>query len=265
MSTLDCFTPAQVEAAIEEAAVVKAAMPFTKAFVLALFAGAFVAFGGLFYTVFISDATLTWGAQRVVGGLCFCLGLVLVLICGAELFTGNALMVCGLNSGKIRVRGMLRNWAIVYVGNLMGALVVVALVVGAQLYELNDGAVGQTMVRIATSKITPAWQVLFFRGVLCNVFVCLAVWIGFAGRTVVDKVAGILLPIMAFVACGFEHCVANMYFLPMGALMAGAGAGTAAVSLEGIALNLFVVTLGNIVGGALLVGCGYWFAYRRRV
>ena len=267
--TTECLAPAAIEAKAEAAAVTKAALPVGKMFVLAMLAGAFIAFGGLYFTVFLSDTALSWGPQRVVGGLCFCLGLVLVLICGAELFTGNALMICALASDKIDVRGLVRNWVVVWLGNFAGALLVALLVYLAEIYKLNGEAVATTMVSIAAGKVTPDWGTLFFRGILCNVFVCLAVWIGFAGKTVVDKVVGILLPISAFVACGFEHCVANMYFLPIGAVMAASGygadiTGAAALDAVGIAYNLSAATLGNIVGGGLLVALSYWYVYHTR-
>ena len=267
--TTECLAPAQIEAKVEAAAITKATMPAGKMFVLAMLAGAFIAFGGLYFTVFLSDTALSWGPQRVVGGLVFCLGLVLVLICGAELFTGNSLMVCALASGKIDVRGLMRNWAIVWLGNFAGALIVAAIVFFARIYQMNGEAVATTMVSIAAGKVTPDAVTLFFRGILCNVFVCLAVWIGFAGKTVADKVVGILLPISGFVACGFEHCVANMYFLPMGAAMVANGygadiAGSASLNAAGIFYNLAFVTLGNIVGGAVLVALAYWFVYHRK-
>ena len=250
------------------AGVTKANLPVAKAFLLAMFAGAFIAFGGLFFTVFLSDSTLGWGAQRVVGGLCFCLGLVLVLVCGAELFTGNSLMVCALKSKKITLVQMLKAWVVVWVGNFVGALFVF-LVYMAGIYKLNGEAVANSMVSVAAGKVTIDWVTIFFRGILCNIFVCLAVWIGTAGKTVVDKVVGILLPIAAFVACGFEHCVANMYFLPMGAVMHACGygadvAGADALNAAGIAFNLSAATLGNIVGGAVLIALGYWFVYAKK-
>ena len=264
----ECLAPAEIEAKVEGVGVTKAHMPVSKAFVLAMFAGAFIAFGGLFFTVVLSDTTLSWAPQRVVGGLCFCLGLVLVLLCGAELFTGNALMVCALRSRLIMPEELLRSWVVVWLGNLAGALVVVALVYLAGTYSLNGGAVATSMVSIAAGKVTLGWGEIFFRGVLCNVFVCLAVWIGFAGKSVVDKVVGVLLPISGFVVCGFEHCVANMFFLPMGALMASLGfggevAGAGALNAAGILYNLSASTLGNIVGGTLIVAMGYWFVYHR--
>ena len=265
----DCLAPAAIEAKTEAAGVTKANLPVAKAFVLAMFAGAFIAFGGLFFTVFLSDSTLGWGAQRVVGGLCFCLGLVLVLICGAELFTGNSLMVCALKSKKITLAQMLKAWLVVWVGNFVGALFIVFLVYMAGIYKLNGEAVANSMVSVAAGKVTIDWVTIFFRGILCNIFVCLAVWIGTAGKTVVDKVVGILLPIAAFVACGFEHCVANMYFLPMGAVMHACGygvdvAGADALNVAGIAFNLSAATLGNIVGGAVLIALGYWFIYAKK-
>ncbi len=265
----DCLAPAAIEAKTEAAGVAKASLPVAKAFLLAMFAGAFIAFGGLFFTVFLSDATLGWGAQRVVGGLCFCLGLVLVLICGAELFTGNSLMVCALKSKKITLAQMLKAWAVVWVGNFVGALFVVFLVYMAAIYRLNGDAVANTMVSVAAGKVSIDAVTIFFRGILCNIFVCLAVWIGTAGKSVVDKVVGILLPIAAFVACGFEHCVANMYFLPMGILMHACGYGADVASADalnaaGLALNLSVATLGNIVGGAVIVALGYWFIYANK-
>ena len=249
----DCLAPAAIEAKTEAAGVTKANLPVAKAFLLALF-----------FTVFLSDSTLGWGAQRVVGGLCFCLGLVLVLVCGAELFTGNSLMVCALKSKKITLAQMLKAWLVVWLGNFAGALFIVFLVYMAGIYKLNGEAVANSMVSVAAGKVTIDWVTIFFRGILCNIFVCLAVWIGFSSKTTADKVLGILLPISAFVACGFEHCVANMFFLPMGLVLNGLGFGAAgAVTLGGVAYNLVLATLGNIVGG-LLVGLAYWFIYHKK-
>ena len=187
-----------------------------------------------------------------------------MLICGAELFTGNVLMCAAKASGKISWGGMFKNWIIVWLGNLAGALVAVALVYFAQVWAMNGGAVGEAMVTVAAGKVTPDWVTLFFKGIMCNVLVCLAVWIGFAGRTVVDKVVGIILPIAAFVACGFEHCVANMFFLPMALILNMAGFGDPGImSMGGILYNLSAATLGNIVGG-LLVGMAYWFIYAKK-
>ena len=167
----DCLAPAAIEAKTEAAGVTKANLPIAKAFLLAMFAGAFIAFGGLFFTVFLSDGTLGWGAQRVVGGLCFCLGLVLVLVCGAELFTGNSLMVCALKSKKITLVQMLKAWVVVWVGNFVGALLIVFLVYMAGIYKLNGEAVANSMVSVAAGKVTIDWVTIFFRGI-CATSLC---------------------------------------------------------------------------------------------
>ena len=240
--SIDALGPAQTEAKAEALGVSKGSMPLSRMFVAGMLAGAFISFGAMFFCLFTSDSSLPFAVQRAGGGACFCLGLVLVLCCGAELFTGNSLMVCSLLSRKIGVGALLRNWVTVWLGNLVGSLVVVLLVYASQM----------------------AAGVIFAKGILCNVLVCLAVWIGFSARSVVDKVLGIFLPITAFVACGFEHCVANMFFLPSGFLMNSLGVGApGAVALGGVVGNILIATLGNIVGG-VAVGVAYWFAYRSR-
>ena len=201
----DALGPAEIEAKAETLAVGKAGMAGAKCFVLAMLAGAFIAFGATYFLVFLGDSAVPFAAQRMVGGICFSLGLVLVLCCGAELFTGNMLMVTGLASKKIKIGGLVRNWVIVWLGNLVGSLIVVALIYWCGVGSMNGGAVGDAMVSVAVGKVTPDWLVLMAKGIMCNVMVCLAVWIGFSARTVVDKVLGIMLPISFFVAAGFEH------------------------------------------------------------
>ena len=263
--SVNALTPAQVEEAVDVAAEKKVHTPLLRLLVSAMFAGAFIGFGALFFIVVTSDSALSFAAAKMLGGLAFCLGLVLVLCCGSELFTGNSLMVSGVAEHRIGFVEMLKNWAIVWIGNLFGALIAVALVAAAGILDLNSGAAGTTAISVATAKISPDWLTLFFRGILCNIFVCLAVRIGFAARSVADKVMGILLPITAFVACGFEHCVANMFFLPMGLVAKLSGYALPAsgnpdvVSVTGILYNISAATLGNIVGGALFVGLAYWF------
>ena len=260
----DALAPADTTAKAEAVGVTKAAMPPIRSFASAILAGAFIAFGAMYFCVFLGDPSIPFAVQRMVGGICFCLGLVLVLCCGAELFTGNVLLCCAKASGKISWGALARNWAVVWLGNFAGALVAVALIYAAQVYAMNGGAVGEAMVSVAAGKVSPDWLTLFFKGIMCNVLVCLAVWIGFSARTVADKVLGILLPISAFVACGFEHCVANMFFLPTGLLLNTLGIGAdGAVTLAGVLMNLSAATLGNIVGG-LLVGMAYWFIYRKK-
>lgn len=266
--TVDALGPAQIEAKAESLSVGKVALADAKCFVLAMFAGAFIAFGASFYAVCLGDPSLPFAAQRILGGLCFCLGLELVLCCGGELFTGNSLMVCGAKSGHISWTDMYKNWLLVWVGNLAGSLFAVILMYLSGLQNMNGGAVGDALVSIAVGKASLDWFTIVFKGVLCNIFVCLAVWIGYGARSTADKVVGILLPISAFVAMGFEHCVANMFFLGMGLACKAAGFGASIVGLENLTLggtcyNLFFATVGNIIGGALIVGLGYWYAYHK--
>ena len=261
----DALAPAATEAKAEAVGMTKASMGGAKCFVSAMLAGAFIVFGGMYFCTFLGDTTMAFGVQRLVGGLCFCLGLCLVLCCGAELFTGNVLMVCAKASKKIGLAGLLRNWGIVWLGNLAGSLVALAIIYLSNLQAMNGGAVGEAFVSVAAGKVALEPVTLFFKAVLCNILVCLAVWIGFSSKTTADKVLGILLPISAFVACGFEHCVANMFFLPMGLLLntvAGIGA-AGAITAGGVAYNLVLATLGNIVGG-LVVGLAYWFIYHKK-
>lgn len=260
----DALAPAAIEAKAETVGVTKASMPAAKCFVAAMLAGAFIGFGGMYFCTFLGDPTMPFAAQRMVGGICFCLGLTLVLCCGAELFTGNVLMICAKASGKIPWSGVFRNWSIVWIGNLVGSLLAMAVIYLTNLQGMNGGAVGEAFVSVAAGKVALDPVTLFFKAIMCNVLVCLAVWIGFSGKTVADKVLGLLLPISAFVACGFEHCVANMFFLPMGLVLNSVGFGAAgAITLGGVAYNLVLATLGNIAGG-LIVGLAYWFTYRKK-
>lgn len=261
----EALSPAATEAKAESVGVTKASMGAAKCFVSAMLAGAFISFGAMYFCVFLGDPSLPFAVQRVGGGLCFCLGLALVLCCGAELFTGNSLMVCARASRKISWGAMLRNWAIVWLGNLAGALLAVLLVYMANVQGMNGGSVGEAFVSVAAGKVSLNPAALLFKAIMCNILVCLAVWIGFAGKSIADKVLGILLPISAFVACGFEHCVANMFFLPMGLILNGVlGVGAAgAVTVGGVVFNIALATIGNVLGGAL-VGIAYWFIYGKR-
>lgn len=264
----DALAPDEVEAKAEQVGLAKAGMLPHRTFVLAVMAGLFIGMGGMYMLLIRSDASLPPVVLQLLGGLGFCLGLFLVIAAGAELFTGNCLMVCGALSKRYTWAKVLKNWGIVYVGNLAGSILLVALLFFAHFWALNDGAVGNTMMTVAASKITQDWVVLLFKGIMCNLLVCLAVWIGFASRTIVDRFVAIILPISAFVACGFEHCVANMFFLPMAFILKLSGfVATGSVSVDaidigGILYNLSAVTLGNIIGGALLVGVSYWVAYQ---
>jgi formate/nitrite transporter len=266
----NAYGPAEIQEAIETVGVKKANMPFTPSFMLAVVAGGSVGLGALYYTIVASDADLSFATIRVVGGLVFSLGLALVIVGGAELFTGNNLIVMAWASGKISTLQVLRNWAIVYCGNLAGSLGLVVLVLLSHHLDMNGGRIGLSILNTAVAKISPDMTTLFFKGILCNVLVCLGVWLAYAGRSVTDKIVGLILPISAFVAAGFEHCVANMYFLPLAWLLTvtgkvPAGFDASVITVPGIIHNLIPVTLGNIVGGAGLVGFIYWTIYRKDV
>jgi formate/nitrite transporter len=265
---LNAYSPAEIQDAIENVGVKKAKMPFLPSFMLAVIAGGSIGLGALYYTIVASDAGLSFATVRVVGGLVFSLGLAIVLVAGAELFTGNNLIVMAWASSKISTREVLRNWLIVYCGNFVGALGLVVLVLLSHHLDMNGGRIGLSILNTAVGKISPDLATLFFKGVLCNLLVCLGVWIAYAGRSVTDKIIGLLLPISAFVAAGFEHCVANMYFLPLAWLLTVTGKlpdgfDASVVTIPGIIHNLIPVTLGNIVGGSGFVGFVYWSIYRK--
>mgnify|MGYP002613149137 FL=1 len=265
--SIDSLAPAAIERKAESIGVTKNALTLSRLIPLALAAGFFIGLGGLYFTLFMADSSLSFAVQRFAGALMFSLGLALVIICGAELFTGNSLMIGALASRKIPVGGMLRNWIWVWIFNLVGAVILVTLVYLSDTPKL--GQMGATMMKIAAGKVLLGWGTLFFKGILCNVLVCLAVWMGFAAHSVADKILAVLLPVSAFVALGFEHCVANMYFLPMGYLLASsgfpapAGFDPSVITIPGIFYNLSAVTLGNLVGG-FMVALVYWWAFAEK-
>lgn len=255
----DAYQPSQIARRVAEMGVAKARANAMSLFVLAVLAGAYISLGGLFFTLAVTDSQLGFGLTRMLGGLCFSLGLVLVVIGGAELFTGNNLLAMAWASKMISGRELLRNWLLVYLGNVVGCLGTVMLVVWANIAHLDAGALGETALNIASSKLDLTLVEAFVRGILCNVLVCLAVWLAMGGRSVADKLLAIVLPVSAFVALGFEHSVANWFFLPYGLALGG----QEAVPIGAAACNLLVVSLGNIVGGTLLVAGVYWLAYLR--
>lgn len=262
---LDAYAPAQIAMRVRDGGVTKATLPVPTMFALALLAGAFIALGALFYTVTITtgpaDPPTVIGLVRVAGGVTFSLGLILVVIGGAELFTGNNLIAMAWASGRVTALQVLRNWVWVYLGNLVGASGTALLIWLAGIHSLNDGAVGDTMVRIARAKVSLDPLSAITRGILCNVLVCLALWLCMGARGVADKILAIIFPISAFVACGFEHSVANMYFLPIGIILTSGG--TMPISLAGALNNLLLVTIGNLLGGTILVALVYWSVYLR--
>jgi formate/nitrite transporter len=255
----DAYAPREIAQLVERLGVTKARMDAMTVFVLAVLAGAFISLGALLFTVVVTESSLGFGMTRVMGGLSFCLGLILTVVAGAELFTGNNLLAMAWASRLIRTREMLRNWLLAYAGNVIGCLGTVLLVLWSGVADLGGGAVGETAIEIARTKASLSIGEAFTRGVLCNALVCLAVWLAMGGRSVTDKILAILFPITAFVAVGFEHSIANWFFLPYGLVLDSSGA----VPFLGAARNLIVVTGGNIAGGTLLVAGVYWLAYLR--
>jgi len=254
---IDAYAPAEIAARVERAGIGKSRLPAMSLMALAMLAGAFIAFGAMLYTLVVTGSNLGFGLTRLLGGIAFSLGLILVIVGGVELFTGNALIVMATASRRVSITALLRNWGIVYTGNLFGALGAAVLVYLSGTLALDAGAVGETAREIARAKLALSADQTFFRGVLCNALVCLAVWLCFSARDVSGKILAIVWPISAFVALGFEHSVANMYLIPIG-MLAGAG-----FDIGGFAQNLFWVTLGNIVGGAGGVALVYWTIYLR--
>ena len=252
---IDAYSPAEMADRVEKAGVSKVRLPALSVLALSMLAGAFIGFGGMFYTVAITDSGLGFGPSRLLGGVAFSLGLVLVIVGGAELFTGNSLIVIAWASRRITLPALLRNWGIVYAGNFAGALAAVALVYLSGILSLDMGAFAETARAIAKTKLELPADQAFVRGVLCNALVCLAVWLCYAARDVASKILSIVGPITAFVALGLEHSVANMYLIPIG-MLAGTGFDPA-----GLARNLFWVSLGNIVGGGGGVALVYWTIY----
>lgn len=251
-SNHDAYKPAEIAALIETAGVAKAALPLHRMAVLAMLAGAFIGFGAAFWSVAMAGADPGFGPARVLGGVVFALGLILVVVGGAELFTGNALMVMAAVDRRITLGALMRNWGIVFLGNLIGA---VGLAVAFGLSGLLDGPMGDVAAKATIAKAALSPVEAFVRGALCNALVCLAVWLSFAARTATDKILAVLWPVAGFVALGLEHSVANLFLFPAG-LWAGADA-----PIVGVLGNLLWVTLGNVVGGAGGVALAYRYAY----
>jgi formate/nitrite transporter len=264
----DAYSPKEIAERVETIGVVKARLPFLPQMGLGILAGGFIGLGALYSTLITSDPHLSFGIARLLGGLTFSLGLILVVVSGAELFTGNNLLVMAWMSKKISTFELLKNWFIIFGTNLIGALGLVMVVVFANHGAMNGGGIGAQAVKIATTKVSlPFWEALF-KGVLCNILVCLAVWMAIAGRSVTDKAMAIVFPISAFVAAGFEHSVANMYFIPLGILLRDRFAPQGLANVEqlnwlGFLHNLIPVSLGNIFGGGVMVALVYYIIYLR--
>jgi formate/nitrite transporter len=271
---IDAMLPQEMAEKAAATGVRKAGLSFLSLFVLAVLAGAFIGLGAMFATTTAAaSSTLPYGVARLLIGLVFCLGLILVVVGGAELFTGNNLIVMAWASHKISTWALLRNWVIVYIGNFVGSLGTAGLVFLAKQYTAGGGSVGVAALNIAVGKVNLGFVQALALGILCNTLVCLAIWLTFSARSVADKILAIIFPITAFVAAGFEHSIANMYFIPYALLIKTFDpAFVAAKKIDLINLtwgsfflkNLLPVTLGNILGGAVLVAAMYWFIYLRK-
>jgi formate transporter len=271
---LDALPPVEMARKAEHVGAAKAGMSTANTLALSVLAGAFIALGAIFATtVTAGGADVSFGVLRLLGGLAFSLGLILVVVAGAELFTGNNLIVMAWASRRVRTIQVARNWGLVYVGNFAGAVATAGLLFVGKQYEFGDGAVGVQALSIAASKTSLGFVQAIALGAFCNGLVCLAVWLCYSARTTTDKILSIVPPIAAFVAAGFEHSVANMFFIPMGLLVKSddgfVSAHATRPTLDDltwerfVTANLVPVTIGNIVGGALMVGAIYWFVYLR--
>ncbi len=273
-ATVEAYPPAEIAQKAEATGVTKAARDALSTILLGILGGFFTGLGAVLFTVVTTAPGVGFGLTRLVGGLTFCLGVILVVVAGAELFTGNNLIVISWLSGRVSTARLLRNWGLVYFANLAGALILAGLMFYTNQWTFSSNGVGANALLIANAKVNLSFVSALARGILCNFLVCLAVWLCFSARTVTDKIIAIIFPITAFVAAGFENSIANMYFIPMGIFLSKqpsvlAAAGVTAGSLSnltwaGFIGNLVPVTIGNIIGGAILIGPVYWLAYLSR-
>lgn len=287
---IDALLPQEMASRAEYLGARKAEMSFLRTFMLAVLAGAFIALGALFATTVSAGSLsslapdgspayttgLPYGVVRLLAGLVFCLGLILVVVGGAELFTGNNLIVMAWASGKVTIRQLLRNWGIVYVGNFAGSVSTAIIVFLTGQYTFGAGSIGITALKTAVTKCDYGFIQAVALGTLCNALVCMAIWLTYSARSTVDKILSIVFPITAFVAAGFEHSIANMYFIPFGLLIKDfdptytAGVAAQVPHLADLTWgaffvrNLIPVTIGNIIGGAVMVAAVYWAIYLRR-
>ena len=274
MPSLEDKTPKTIaETVASTVGVGKATSPWFSVFVLGILAGAYIGFGGLLSTTVTFDLAVRAGIgiQKIVAGSAFSLGLILVVIAGAELFTGNNLMVSSVMSREISLKTMFQRWSLVYGANFIGSILLALIFYFSGLWKTGNAALGESAVAIAYSKVSMSFDEALFRGIGCNWLVCLAVWMALAARQTIGKIFAIFFPIMGFVAIGFEHCVANMYFIPTGIMLESWAGITPSPTVEPNALgwvcflwkNLLPVTIGNIIGGAVFVGMSYWGAFLR--
>ena len=272
-SSVEARSPDEIARKVTQQGVAKVQTGVVSTLALAVMAGGFIGLGGVLAGTIAVGSELGAGPTRLLTGLGLTMGLFMVVITGAELFTGNSLMLMGLVSRRISLRELSLNWTLVYVGNLAGALIVVLLVYFSRWWAQGDFSFAETAMHTANAKVNLSFEIAFVRGILANILVCLAIWLAMAGRTLTDKLLGIVLPICTFTAAGFEHSIANMYFVPLGVLLAydpealaatGLTAGEVArLNLPWTVHNLAAVTLGNIVGGGVMVGLAHWFIHLR--
>jgi len=270
---VEALMPEEMARRAEYIGVLKSEAPFLKLFFLAILAGSFIALGAIFATTVAvqgAGTAVPFGVNQLLVGLAFCLGLILVIVAGAELFTGNNLIVMAWASGRISLKCLLRNWAVVYLGNFIGSVLVAGMYFLTRKYQSVEGTLGETMLSLAKGKVNLGFWEAVFLAILCNFLVCLAVWLTFSARSTGDKILAIIFPITAFVAAGFEHSIANMYFVPAGLFIKmfdpafTGGTGMALESLTWgnfLVRNLIPVTIGNVIGGALMVAGVYWVVY----
>lgn len=273
----NAYSPPQIAARIANVAIAKARLSFSQTFMLSVLAGVYLGMGAQFSTLVISDSTLHFGITSLIEGIVYSLGFILAVIGGAEVFTGNCLIIMGFVSKRITMRELLSNWIISYIGNFVGSVTMVFRIYKTHQWEFFNYMAGGEALLIAHKKVNMSFPAALARGVLCNALICLAVWLCVSGRSVADKVVSIIFPIGGFVASGFEQCVSNMYFIPIGIVlqknpaviaaaekMTGKTLDLSLLTWKGFILNnLIPVTLGNIVGGVILVGIFFWFVYLR--
>lgn len=265
----DDYSPSGIAKRVEAAGVKKAKLNFLSLFLLSILAGAFIAIASEFFILVTFDSNLGVGLTKLIGGICFSIGLILVVIAGAELFTGNTMIVMAFASRIVSWKQLLKNWSVSYVGNFIGSLVIVLLMYLTNQWKTKEFLLGAKALQIAATKVNLGFLEAFASAILCNALVCLAVWLCFSARTVVSKIAAIIFPITAFVASGFEHSIANMYFIPIGMVLKNNPDVIEALSktapyldisrlnVTGLLGNLLPVTLGNIIGGVVM-GLIYW-------
>jgi len=275
--SIDAFPPAKMASRLEDVGVTKSKLNVWTMFALAILAGAFIGVGAIFCTtVLAGSSALPYGVARLLGGLVFATGLILVVVGGAELFTGNNLILIAFASGKVTLSGLLRNWIIVYIGNFVGSVVTAYIMFLSKQYSFGSGSIGLTALNIGQAKTSLDFIQAVALGIMCNALVCMAVWLCFSARSTTDKILSIIPPISAFVAAGFEHSIANMYFIPVALFIKYMGDPKFFEAIKKTAadfpaltwpnfflVNLLPVTLGNIIGGGIMVGLAYWFIYLR--